>query len=233
MTGRGATLEARLGYRFTRAELLQQALTHRSYSAQHNERLEFLGDGVLNCVVGHLLYARFPQLPEGRLSRLRSNLVNQQSLHEVARKLHLGECLLLGEGEVKSGGRERPSILADALEALFGAAFLDGGFEAAHGLIAGLFEDRIAAIDPSLQGKDAKTGLQEWLQSRRHALPVYRLLGVTGQAHAQTFEVECHIAALDLTTRGRGSSRKTAEQQAAQAALDRLQADSVRGQGDG
>lgn len=229
MTERGATLETRLGHRFARPELLQQALTHRSFSAQHNERLEFLGDGVLNCVVGHLLYARFPHLPEGRLSRLRANLVNQQSLHEVALKLGLGEHLRLGDGEVKSGGRERPSILADALEALFGAAFLDGGFDTAHGLIAGLFEDRIAAIDPSLQGKDAKTALQEWLQSRRHALPDYRLLGITGQAHAQTFEVECHIAALDLTTRGRGSSRKTAEQQAAQAALDRLQADSVRG----
>jgi ribonuclease-3 len=220
-----AALEARLGHRFARPELLQQALTHRSHSAQHNERLEFLGDGVLNCVVGHLLYARFPQLPEGRLSRLRANLVNQQSLHEVALRLKLGEHLRLGEGEARSGGRARPSILADALEALFGAVFLDGGYDAAHGRIAALFEDRIAAIDPSLQGKDAKTGLQEWLQSRRYALPDYRLLGVTGQAHAQTFEVECHIAALDLTTRGRGSSRKTAEQQAAQAALDRLQAD--------
>lgn len=228
MTARGTTLESRLGYRFTRPELLEQALTHRSHSALHNERLEFLGDGVLNCVVGHLLYARFPQLPEGRLSRLRANLVNQQSLHEVALKLGLGEHLRLGEGEVKSGGRERPSILADALEALFGAAFLDGGFEAAHGLIAGLFEERITAIDPSLQGKDAKTALQEWLQSRRHALPHYRLLGVTGQAHAQTFEVECHVAALNLTTCGRGSSRKTAEQQAAQAALDRLQAEGAR-----
>ncbi len=225
MTARRATLETRLGYRFARADLLQQALTHRSFGVQHNERLEFLGDGVLNCVVGHLLFTRFPQLPEGRLSRLRANLVNQQSLHEVALKLDLGAHLYLGEGEVRSGGRERPSILADALEALFGAAFLDGGFEAAHGLIAGLFEDKIAAIDPSLQGKDAKTGLQEWLQSRRHALPDYRLLGVAGQAHAQTFEVECHIAALGLTTRGSGSSRKMAEQRAAQAALDRLQAD--------
>ncbi len=222
MDERWAALEAKLGYRFKQAELLQQALTHRSYSAQHNERLEFLGDGVLNCVVGHLLYARFPQLPEGRLSRLRANLVNQQSLHEVACKLELGEYLRLGEGEVKSGGRQRPSILADALEALFGAAFLDGGFTAAHGMIAGLFEAKIAAIDPSLQGKDAKTALQEWLQSRRYALPDYRLLGVTGQAHAQTFEVECHIAALDLTTRGRGKSRKMAEQQAAQEALARL-----------
>lgn len=228
MTEHDATLEARLGYRFSRAELLKQALTHRSYCAQHNERLEFLGDGVLNCVVGHLLYERFPQLPEGRLSRLRANLVNQQSLHAVALKLRLGEYLRLGEGEVKSGGRERPSILADALEALLGAAFLDGGFEVAHGLIARLFADKIAAIDPNLQGKDAKTTLQEWLQSRRHGLPDYRLLGVTGQAHAQTFEVECHIAALGLTTRGLGSSRKAAEQQAAQAALDRLQADSMK-----
>lgn len=229
MSESGATLEARLGYCFTRPGLLEQALTHRSYGAQHNERLEFLGDGVLNCVVGHLLYRRFPQLPEGRLSRLRANLVNQQSLHDLAQRLHLGEHLRLGEGEVKSGGRERPSILADALEALFGAAFLDGGFDAAHGLIARLFEDKIAAIDPSLQGKDAKTALQEWLQSRRHALPDYRLLGVTGQAHAQTFEVECRIAALDLTTRGRGSSRKMAEQQAAQAAMERLQAEGARG----
>lgn len=228
MTERGATLEAMLGYCFARPELLQQALTHRSHSAQHNERLEFLGDGVLNCVVGHLLYARFPQLPEGRLSRLRANLVNQQSLHEVALKLGLGEHLRLGEGEVKSGGRERPSILADAVEALIGAVFLDGGFKAAHDVVSGLFGESIAAIDPNLQGKDAKTALQEWLQSRRHALPDYRLLGVSGQAHAHTFEVECHIAALDLTTRGRGSSRKTAEQQAAQAALDRLQSDRVR-----
>lgn len=222
MSERWAALEAKLGYRFRQAELLQQALTHRSYSAQHNERLEFLGDGVLNCVIGHLLYARFPQLSEGRLSRLRANLVNQQSLHEVAVELQLGKYLRLGEGEVKSGGRQRPSILADALEALFGAAFLDGGFATAQALIAALFEDKIAAIDPSLQGKDAKTALQEWLQSRHFALPNYRLLGVTGQAHAQTFEVECHIAALDLTTRGRGSSRKMAEQQAAQQALERV-----------
>lgn len=228
MTKHDATLEARLGYRFSRAELLKQALTHRSFCAQHNERLEFLGDGVLNCVVGHLLYERFPQLPEGRLSRLRANLVNQQSLHAVALELQLGEYLRLGEGEIKSGGRERPSILANALEALLGAAFLDGGFEVAHSLIARLFADKIAAIDPNLQGKDAKTTLQEWLQSRRHGLPDYRLLGVTGQAHAQTFEVECHIAALGLTTRGLGSSRKAAEQQAAQAALDRLQADNVK-----
>lgn len=218
-------LQVRLGYRYARPELLQQALTHRSYSAQHNERLEFLGDGVLNCVVGHLLYMRFPQLPEGRLSRLRANLVNQQSLHEVAQAIGLGEHLRLGEGEVKSGGRERPSILADALEALFGAAFLDGGYTAAEAIIATLFADKIAGIDPSVQGKDAKTRLQEWLQSRRHGLPHYQLLEARGQAHAQTFTVECRIDALGLATQGSGSSRKAAEQAAAQAALDRLLGD--------
>lgn len=215
-------LQTRLGYRYARPELLQQALTHRSFSAQHNERLEFLGDGVLNCVVGHLLYMRFPQLPEGRLSRLRANLVNQQSLHEIALAIGLGEHLRLGEGEVKSGGRERPSILADALEALFGAAFLDGGYAAAEQVITGLFADKIAGIDPSVQGKDAKTRLQEWLQSRRYGLPIYHLLGVSGQAHAQTFTVECRIDALGFATQGSGNSRKAAEQAAAQAALQRL-----------
>lgn len=223
MAGREASVETRLGHRFSRRELLTQALTHRSYSARHNERLEFLGDGVLNCVVGLMLYQRFPQLPEGRLSRLRANLVNQQSLHEIALRLELGRELLLGEGEVRSGGRERPSILADALEALFGAAFLDGGFEAARGVIEKLFEDKLAAIDPTLQGKDAKTRLQEWLQSRRHALPSYALVDVSGQAHAQTFVVECRIEALGIATRGSGRSRKAAEQLAAQAALEQLE----------
>ncbi len=149
MTAQESVLEARLGHRFTRRDLLRQALTHRSYSARHNERLEFLGDGVLNCVVGLLLYERFPDLPEGRLSRLRANLVNQESLHEIARQLELGACLYLGEGEEKSGGRQRPSILADALEALIGAVALDGGILAAQGVIAGLYASRIAAIDPS------------------------------------------------------------------------------------
>lgn len=217
-----SVLEARLGHPFSRRELLVQALTHRSYSARHNERLEFLGDGVLNCVVGYMLYARFPLLPEGRLSRLRANLVNQQSLHEIALDLDLGAYLYLGEGEVRSGGRERPSILADALESIIGAAFLDGGFEAASRLIERLFEARMAAIDPARQGKDAKTQLQEWLQSRRHALPDYALVEASGQAHAQTFTVECRIGALGLVTRGSGQSRKAAEQHAAQAALERL-----------
>ena len=217
-------LEARLGHRFARRELLEQALTHRSYSAQHNERLEFLGDGVLNCVVGLLLFERFPQLPEGRLSRLRANLVNQQTLNEIALQIDLGLHLLLGEGEMKSGGRQRPSILADAMEAILGAALLDGGFDAARGLIGRLFEERIVAIDPALQGKDAKTRLQEWLQSRRHPLPQYQLVGVSGQAHAQTFEVQCVMETPGLTTRGIGKSRKAAEQQAAWEALKRLEA---------
>ncbi len=216
-------LEARLGHTFARRDLLEQALTHRSYSAQHYERLEFIGDGVLNCVVGLLLYERFPHLPEGRLSRLRANLVNQQSLCEVALQLDLGPHLQLGEGEMRSGGRERPSILADTVEALLGAALLDGGFAAAQGLVARLFEARIAAIDPTLQGKDAKTRLQEWLQSRHHVLPQYQLVSVAGQAHAQTFEVECRIEALKLASRGSGKSRKAAEQAAAKAALKRLE----------
>ncbi|MCU0842149.1 MAG: ribonuclease III [Thiobacillaceae bacterium] len=215
-------MQARLGHAFSRRDLLVQALTHRSYSARHNERLEFLGDGVLNCVIGHMLYDRFPALPEGRLSRLRANLVNQQTLNEIALELDLGQHLYLGEGEVRSGGRERPSILADALESLFGAAFLDGGFEAASGMIERLFEGRVAAIDPARQGKDAKTRLQEWLQSRRHVLPGYSLAEASGQAHAQTFTVECRIEALGLVTRGSGQSRKAAEQQAAEAALAQL-----------
>ncbi|MCX7673562.1 MAG: ribonuclease III [Thiobacillaceae bacterium] len=215
-------LEQRLDYRFRRARLLEQALTHRSYSAQHNERLEFLGDGVLNCAIGHLLYERFPQLTEGRLSRLRANLVNQQSLYEVAQALTLGEHLRLGEGEARSGGRERPSILADAVEAIIGAVFLDGGYDAAQALVQRLFAAKLGAIDPSAHSKDAKTRLQEWLQARRRGLPVYALVHTSGQAHAQTFEVECRIEAMSLVTRGCGASRKAAEQAAAEAALARL-----------
>jgi ribonuclease III len=216
-------LEALLDYRFKDSDLLTQALTHRSYAARHNERLEFLGDGVLNCVVGLMLYLRFPELPEGRLSRLRANLVNQQPLYEIAREIGVGPRLRLGEGELRSGGRERPSILADALESVLGAALLDGGFAAVQDIIERLFATRVAAIDPSAQGKDAKTRLQEWLQSRRHALPSYTLQQTTGLAHAQTFTVECLIPALDLVTVGQGASRKAAEQEAAQCALDRLE----------
>ncbi|MBI5331658.1 MAG: ribonuclease III [Betaproteobacteria bacterium] len=216
-------LEARLGHTWLRRELLLQALTHRSYGINNNERLEFLGDGVLNCVVGLMLYQRFPDLPEGRLSRLRANLVNQDSLHGVAHDLDLGRYLRLGEGELKSGGASRPSILADAVESLLGAALLDSGFDAARGVVERLFAAKVAAIDPAAQGKDAKTRLQEWLQPRRHGLPTYTLLDATGQAHAQTFHVECRIDPLKLTSQGQGPSRKAAEQQAAEAALAQLE----------
>lgn len=216
-------LEAALGHEWHDRRLLAQALTHRSYGADNNERLEYLGDGVLNCVVGLMLYRRFPDLPEGRLSRLRANLVNQDALHEIARDLDLGTFMRLGEGELRSGGASRPSILADALESLFGAALLDAGFGAASAMIERLFAARIDAINPMVQGKDAKTRLQEWLQSRHHGLPRYTLLDTSGQAHAQTFHVECSIANLNISTTGAGCNRKTAEQVAAEAALALLE----------
>lgn len=212
-------LEQQLDHTWTRRDLLLQALTHRSYGAQNYERLEFLGDGVLNCVVGLMLYRQFPDLAEGRLSRLRANLVNQDSLQSLALELDLGSYLRLGEGEMRSGGAQRPSILADALESLLGAALLDAGFEAAQSMVERLFGPQVAAINPAAQGKDAKTRLQEWLQPRRHGLPSYTLLDTTGQAHAQTFHVECRIDALAVATRGEGASRKAAEQQAAARAL--------------
>jgi ribonuclease-3 len=223
MTAGTAKLEQQLGHTWNRRTLLLQALTHRSYGAQNNERLEFLGDGVLNCVVGLMLYRRFPELPEGRLSRLRANLVNQDALHAIALELGLGQHLRLGEGELRSGGDQRPSILADALESLLGAALLDAGFDAAQAMVERLFDPRVTAINPAAQGKDAKTRLQEWLQPRRHGLPTYTLQDTSGQAHAQTFHVECRIDALGVATLGQGASRKAAEQQAASAALALLE----------
>lgn len=216
-------LETRLGHTWRSRDLLAQALTHRSYGARNYERLEFLGDGVLNCVVGLMLYQHFPDLPEGRLSRLRANLVNQDSLHDIALDLDLGRHLRLGEGEMKSGGAQRPSILADTLEALLGSALLDAGFDVAQGLVERLFRTRIEAINPDQQGKDAKTRLQEWLQPRRMGLPSYSLTDTAGQAHAQTFHVECRIEALKLVTQGQGPSRKAAEQMAAEAAMAALE----------
>ncbi len=213
-----------LGYEFTQPQLLQRALTHRSYSQAHNERLEFLGDSVLNCSVAKHLYDAYPDLPEGDLSRLRSNLVNQQTLFTLAQQLHLGELLLLGEGERKSAGHRRPSILADALEALFGAVFLDGGFEEAERVILGLYVPFITRTNLETLGKDAKTLLQEYLQGKRLALPKYAVIAVQGEAHAQTFQVECAIAQLGLITRGEGSSRRNAEQAAAEAAYRQLNA---------
>jgi ribonuclease-3 len=211
---------ARLGYRFQDPSRLRQALTHRSYGTPHNERLEFLGDGLLNCVIAWLLFLRFPTLPEGHLSRLRANLVNQDCLARLALELGLGEHLLLGEGELKSGGFRRPSILADALEAIFGAVFLDGGFEATARVVGRVYDPLLSELDPGAQGKDPKTLLQELLQARRLPLPRYSVIAVRGEAHEQRFEVECLIPELDLRTEGEGSSRRGAEQSAARAAYD-------------
>jgi len=216
-------LQAALGYQFADSGLLTQALTHRSFGTPHNERLEFIGDSVLNCVVARALFDRFPELDEGTLSRLRAGLVKQDALHAHAVGLALGELLRLGEGELRSGGHRRPSILADALEAVFGAIFLDAGFDAASGVIDRLYAASVSAIDPRTAGKDPKTALQEWLQARRHPLPHYEMAQVRGEAHAQEFEVSCRIPALMLETKGRGASRRAAEQQAARAALDRIE----------
>jgi ribonuclease-3 len=212
--------ETRLGHQFRDPRLLSQALTHRSYGTQHYERLEFLGDSVLNCVVARILYDRFASLPEGELSRVRANLVNQSSLFEIASRLGIGEHVLLGEGELKSGGYRRPSILADALEAVFGAVFLDAGFEAAEHVIRGLFEPIVASTDPTAVAKDPKTRLQELLQGRRMGLPQYSIVGITGEAHEQLFRVECLIPELDIRSFGEGPSRRAAEQAAAKAAYD-------------
>lgn len=212
-----------LDYRFKRAELLQQALTHRSFSADHNERLEFLGDGLLNCVIAEKLYHQFNDLPEGDLSRLRARLVRQETLHQLALKLALGDSLRLGEGELKSGGAARPSILADTLEAILGAVYLDGGFDAVQGLIGRLYADLLATLDPSRALKDPKTRLQEWLQARKKAVPIYTLQETTGAAHAQSFTVACEIAAPRLRTLGSGASRRAAEQDAASQALEALE----------
>jgi ribonuclease-3 len=211
-----------LGYRFNEPDLLQQALTHRSYGAQHNERLEFLGDSVLNCTIARAVFDLFPELPEGTLSRLRANLVKQDSLASIAIDLKLGDHLLLGEGELKSGGFRRPSILADGLESIFGAIFLDGGFEAARSVVLQLFQPKLKAIDPNASGKDAKTKLQEWLQGHRYPLPDYQLSGTHGEAHDQEFIVTCVIPALKLATEGRGKSRRAAEQEAATLALAKV-----------
>jgi len=215
-------LQQALGYTFIRPDLLTQALTHRSYGSVNNERLEFLGDSVLNCTVARALYDAFPTLPEGSLSRLRANLVRQETLAEIAVALKLGDSLRLGEGELKSGGFRRPSILADALESLFGAIFLEAGFDEAARVVRRLFDPLVAQIDPKASGKDAKTQLQEMLQSRRLPLPEYRLVGTEGEAHNQDFIVECVLSKLALSTRGVGKSRRAAEQEAARQACEQL-----------
>jgi len=217
-------LQERLGHRFRDARLLVQALTHRSHSTPHNERLEFLGDGVLNCIVAAELYTRFANLREGELSRLRASLVREQRLHELAAGLALGDHLRLGEGELKSGGFRRPSILADALEAVIGAVYLDGGFEAAREVVVRLYRPLLETLDVKGAEKDPKTQLQEWLQSRKYALPQYSVIATRGAAHDQRFEVECVVRELDLRTVGTGTSRRLAEQEAARMAFERLHA---------
>ena len=214
------SLQQRLGYRFSDPALLRQALTHRSFGQPNNERLEFLGDSVLNCVVAALLFEQFASIDEGDLSRSRANLVKQQSLYEIAQRLELSQDLLLGEGELRSGGFRRPSILGDTLEAVFGAVFLDGGFGAARGVIASLYTPILRNVDPRTLGKDAKTLLQEYLQGRRIPLPVYAVVATHGAAHSQTFEVECSIPKLGIRVLGGGGRRRAAEQAAAKLALE-------------
>lgn len=207
-----------IGHRFGDPDLLLRALTHRSYSGTHNERLEFLGDSVLNCAVALQLYRKFPDLTEGELSRLRASLVSQPSLAAVAAAADFGAYLRLGEGEMKSGGARRPSMLADAVEAVIGAAFLDGGFDVACGVVDALFRDALQTIDPRTTGKDAKTLLQEYLQRRKLPLPRYSVTAIRGEAHEQIFEVECEIEDLKVRSHGEGTSRRSAEQEAARAA---------------
>lgn len=216
-------LETRLDYRFADIGLLEQALTHRSHSSRHNERLEFLGDSVLNCSVAALLFERYARIDEGDLSRLRANLVKQASLAEIAQRLDLSPYLRLGEGELKSGGFRRPSILADTLEAIIGAVYLDAGFDEACRVIRRLYQPVLAGVDPKTLGKDAKTLLQEYLQGRKIALPIYSVVAVHGAAHSQVFDVECAIPKLDVLVTGSGGSRRAAEQEAAHQALTAVQ----------
>jgi ribonuclease-3 len=221
-------LQTRLGHTFKNAALLQQALTHRSHSSLHNERLEFLGDSILNCAVASLLFDRYSKIDEGDLSRLRANLVKQQSLYEIAQRLELSQFLRLGEGELKSGGFRRPSILADTLEALFGAIFLDDGFNAARDVIRALYIPILDTVDPKTLGKDAKTLLQEYLQGKKIALPQYNVVATHGAAHNQEFEIECLVPKLEIQVFGTGGSRRAGEQAAAKLALEAVQAALVK-----
>ncbi len=224
MEGSLASLQARLQHSFSDPRLLERAVTHRSFSSDHNERLEFLGDSVLSLAVSSLLYDRLRDLPEGDLSRIRANLVKQDTLYRLALDLGLPSVIRLGEGEARSGGQKRPSILADVLEALIGAVYLDADYGTAQALVHRLFQ--AVEINPQMQaiGKDPKTELQEWLQGRKMKLPVYRVVGTLGAAHKQTFDVECEIAELGATERGIGGSRRAGEKAAASAMLARLKA---------
>ena len=224
MDARLDSLQRRLGHHFSSAALLQRALTHRSFGADHNERLEFLGDAVLSLAVSELLFDHFSGSDEGDLTRVRAHLVREDSLHRAALGLGLPEMIRMSEGEARGGGAQRPSILADALEALIGAVFTDGGYERARALVQSLFGEVIHATEADSWSKDAKTELQEWLQARRIAVPAYRITATHGQAHAQTFEVECAVPALRLAELGEGRSRRSAEQEAARRMLAALKA---------
>lgn len=219
-----SVLEERIGYVFTDRALLERAVTHRSFAAQHNERLEFLGDSVLNCVVGHALFLRDKHYTEGVLSRTRANFVCEKTLDEIAAEIHIGDFIRLGEGELKTGGASRPSILADACEAVFGAVFLDAGFEAAQKVILRLYEPILAAgkVAPERFAKDAKTQLQEYLQAIHARLPEYRVVDTAGAAHNQTFRCSCRIENYGVEEIGIGKSRRAAEQEAALKVLEKV-----------
>ncbi len=223
MTPELSVLQTRLGHAFANPHLLERALTHRSFSSDHNERLEFLGDSVLNLAVSGLLFEKLNQLPEGDLSRVRANLVKQESLHQMALELGLSSGLRLGDGEKRSGGHKRPSILADALEAVIGAVYLDAGFDVAAELVRRLYRRVELSEQMSAMGKDPKTELQEWLQGRKMKLPQYRVIATVGEAHRQTFDVECMVEELQRSERGIGASRRAGEQAAAAAMLQFLQ----------
>ncbi|MCV6589581.1 MAG: ribonuclease III [Marinobacterium sp.] len=216
-------LARKLGYDFKDLSLCELALTHRSCGKKNNERLEFLGDSILNFIIAEALYARFPQAREGQMSRLRALLVKGETLAEIARELGLGDYLRLGSGELKSGGYRRDSILADAVEAVIGAIYTDSDLETVRPFVLRWYQERLEKLDLNETIKDSKTRLQEFLQSRRLALPDYELLKVEGEAHDQTFYIRCHVETMAQTTDGTGSSRRQAEQEAARLALELLQ----------
>ena len=220
-----AKLSRQIGYEFKDTGLLKQALTHRSAAKQHNERLEFLGDAVLGMIIARELYDKFPQVPEGKLTRMRSTLVKGDTLAELARESDVGELMNLGPGELKSGGHRRSSIIADAMEAIIGAIYLEAGLEQTEQVVLHLWKSRINKLDPNEHPKDAKTRLQEFLQSRKLPLPVYEVVKITGKDHAQTFVVHCQVANLNSPLEGVGSGRRKAEQQAANLALETLMND--------
>lgn len=216
-------LQVRLGYEFRDPAQLDLALTHRSHGARNNERLEFLGDSILNFIIGEALYQQFPEAREGQLSRLRSQMVKGETLAELAREFELGECLRLGEGEMKSGGHRRESILADTVEALIGAIYLESGFQVCAERVNVWYQSRLQALSLAQPAKDAKTRLQEFLQAHKLPLPEYDVVEVEGEAHAHQFTIECRVTPIKETVRAQASSRRVAEKQAAAEMLEKLQ----------